>query len=367
MPWNWELPDWPHFNYNIDSTLEKDKQFLLKAGSTSAFLSNLDNSNFQQFVVEIMTAEGLESARIEGETLDRDSLQSSIKRHFGIHLKPSKKDPKESGMAELLCDVYATHDQPLSHEMLFRWHAALFNENSHISDFGKYRTHEDPMQIVSRRYDAPHVFFEAPPSSKVQKEMEIFLNWFNSPRSAKSPLGRAAIAHVYFESIHPFEDGNGRIGRAIVEKALSQSIGKPMLIAVSRILEKKKKHYYEELGLCNRTLTINSFVSFFSDVILEAQEESITLLQFLIEKSKLFSRLSGQLNERQEKALLRIFAEGLNGFSGGLSAENYISITKTSKATATRDLNDLTEKGALRKTGLLRHTRYWLNLSYLTT
>ena len=361
MPWNWELPDWPHFNYKSDSTREKDKQFLLGAGSVFAFLNSTNKQDLNQFIVEIMTTEGVESSRIEGEFLDRDSLQSSIKRHFGLNLKPLKKNPKETGMAELLCNVYATHDHPLTHEMLWQWHAALFDEHSPIVDYGKYRTHEEPMQIISRRYDAPRVFFEAPPSSHVQKEMETFLNWFNSKEASQSVLGRAAIAHVYFESIHPFEDGNGRIGRAIVEKALSESVGKPVLIAISRILEKKKKQYYEELGHCNRTLNVDRFVNFFSDVILEAQKDSLALLQFLIEKSKLLSRLSGQLNERQEKVLLRIFAEGLNGFSGGLSAENYISITKTSKATATRDLNDLVEKEALKKTGQLRHTRYWLN------
>jgi Fic family protein len=360
MRWNWELPEWPYFKYQIDPILEKDKQFLLGAGSTFAFLSNVDSSNLNQFIIEILTTEGMESSRIEGEYLDRESLQSSIKKHFNLQIKPIKKSPKESGMAELLCNVYATHDQPLSHEILWQWHAALFNEDSNIVDYGKYRTHEEPMQIVSRRYDSPRVFFEAPPSSNVQKEMETFLNWFNAP--SKSPLGKAAIAHVYFESIHPFEDGNGRIGRAIVEKALSQSVGKPILIAVSRILEKKKKEYYENLGHCNRTLNVDGFVKFFTDVILEAQKDSIDLLKFLIDKSKLLSRLSGQINERQEKALLRIFAEGMSGFSGGLSAENYIAITKTSKATATRDLNDLVEKGALKKTGILRHTRYWLNL-----
>ena len=172
----------------------------------------------------------------------------------------------------------------------------------------------------------------------------------------------AAIAHIYFESIHPFEDGNGRIGRILVEKILSQGVGQPLLIAVSKVLEKKKKEYYLELGKCNQALEVQDWVEFFSKAILQAQEESINLLFFLIKKSKLFSTLAGQINARQEKALLRMFAEGPDGFQGGLSAENYISITKTSRATATRDLTDLLDKGAFIKTGELRHTRYRLNL-----
>src|SRR5262249_19254401 len=153
--------------------------------------------------------------------------------------------------------------------------------------------------------------------------------------------GRAAIAHVYFESIHPFEDGNGRIGRVLIEKVLSQGVGQPLLIAVSKVLEKRRKEYYAALERCNQTLEIEHWVSFFADVVLQAQEESMNLLYFLIEKSRLLTALSGQLNPRQEKALLRMFAEGPSGFKGGLSAENYIAITKTSRATATRDLVDL--------------------------
>jgi Fic family protein len=191
--------------------------------------------------------------------------------------------------------------------------------------------------------------------------MKAFIAWFNSSYKKGSILERAAVAHLYFENIHPFEDGNGRIGRLLVEKILSQEIGRPVLIAVSRILERRKKEYYAELGKCNHTLEVQDWVNFFAQVIVQAQEESLELLHFLIQKSKLLISLIGKLNSRQEKALLRMFEEGVNGFKGGLSAENYIAITKASRATATRDLADMVEKGALVKTGELRHTRYWIN------
>lgn len=363
MPWNWQLPEWPKFQFNPDRIAQLERQFLLSTGSAFAYLKTINEEEYNRFIVEILSLEGLESSRIEGEILDRESLQSSIKKHFGLQSIQRHKGDKESRMAELLCNVYETFDEALTHEMLWKWHAMLFKDSSTITDWGKYRTHEEPMQIVSNRYDAPRVFFEAPPSSKIAHEMKDFINWFNSSQGSGSILGRAAIAHIYFECIHPFEDGNGRIGRVLVEKIFSQEVGRPILIAISKILEKRKKEYYAALEKCNQILEVQDWVEFFAESVLQAQEESMSLLFFLIEKSKMLSALSGQINSRQMKALLRMFAEGPNGFRGGLSAENYIAITKTTRATATRDLTDLVEKGALVKTGELRYTRYRLNLS----
>lgn len=362
MPWNWELPNWPKFNCNFERIAQQEREFLLGVGSASAYLKNISEQESSRFIVEILSLEGLESSKIEGETLDRESLQSSIRQHFGLNTTLKQQRAKESGMAHLLCSVYESFATPLTHKMLWKWHAKLFNDQPDITDLGKYRTHPEPMQIVSRRYDFPRVFFEAPPSIKVPDEMETFINWFNSTDMPGTILGRAAIAHVYFESIHPFEDGNGRIGRVLIEKILSQGVGQPILIAVSKILEKRKKEYYQALEKCNRTLEVQHWVEFFADVVLEGQKESINYLYFLIAKSKMSTALSGQINERQEKALLRMFMEGPEGFKGGLSAENYIAITKASRTTATRDLTDLVQKGALVKRGELRHTRYWLNL-----
>lgn len=363
MPWNWELPNWPQFTYNLGSISQNERQFLLEVGSASAFLKSIVDSEYNKFVVEILSSEGLESSRIEGEILDRESLQSSIQRNFNLQTTVKRETNKESRIAQVICNVYESFDLPLTHEMLWQWHASLFDNQTHLMDAGKYRTHTDPMQIISNRYDSsPKVFFEAPPSSQVYDEMTAFIDWFNSTRTTEPILGRAAIAHVYFESIHPFEDGNGRIGRVLIEKILSQGVGRPTLIAVSKIFEKRKKEYYSALEECNRTLEVEHWVEFFTNVVLQAQKESMSLLFFLIEKSRMLMSLADQLNPRQEKVLLRMFEEGPSGFKGGLSAENYIAISKTSRATATRDLNDLIQKGALWKTGELRNTRYWLNL-----
>lgn len=362
MPWNWQLPDWPHFSYEKESLLEQEKQFLLNVGSAFAFLKNIGDAERVEFLVEILSNEGVGSSKIEGETLDRESLQSSIKKHFGLQTSLMKEKRKESGMAKLLCDIYETFDEPLSEKMLCQWHRNLFQNETALFDPGQFRVHDEPMQIVSHRLDKVKVFFEAPPSKQIKKEMAQFIHWFNHSRKKNLVLERAAIGHLYFESIHPFEDGNGRIGRALIEKMLSQEIGKPILISISKEFEKRKKEYYAALESCNCTLEIQPWLNFFADALLKAQKESINQLFFLIKKSKMFYLLAERLNPRQEKVLLRLFAEGPSGFIGGLSAEKYIAITKTSKATATRDLQGLVEMGALIKTGELRHTRYWLYL-----
>ena len=170
------------------------------------------------------------------------------------------------------------------------------------------------------------------------------------------------MAHLHFESIHPFEDGNGRIGRAISEKALAQSLGQPTLIALAYTIERKRKAYYAELEHNSKDLEISEWLTFFGNTVLEAQTTTIERVDFYLAKARFYERLRGQMNERQEKAIARMFREGIDGFKGGLSADNYITITKTSRATATRDLQDLVAKAALTKTGELKHTRYHLAL-----
>ena len=362
MKWNWQLSNWPQFIFDSNAVLQLEKEFLINVGKSAAFLKSITPQDRQQFIIEILTAEGSESSKIEAELLNRESLQSSIKKHFGLKDSNIKSSEKEIGMADLLCEIYDTFDKPLTHEMLCKWHSMLIGSSNKGIEVGQYRSHNEPMQIVSNRYNEGKVFFEAPPSKDVYREMNRFIQWFNQNKRLGSIFDRAAVCHVYFESIHPFEDGNGRIGRALIEKMLSQSIGNPILIAVSKILEKYKKDYYYQLGKCNQTLDIREWVEFFSKMILLAQKDSNELLFFVIEKAKLMSRLSSLLNQRQEKVLLRMFKEGVEGFKGGLSANNYMKITNTSRATATRDLSDLVEMGALFKTGQLRHTRYWLNI-----
>ena len=208
---------------------------------------------------------------------------------------------------------------------------------------------------------------KAPPSARVKAGMDAFILWFNanSPKGeAPLPaLTRAGIVHLYFESIHPFEDGNGRIGRALCEKALAQSIGEPSLIALAYMIERYRKDYYDNLEASNKSNAITDWLIYFGGTILEAQRVTLARVEFSVAKAKYYEHHRGQFNERQEKVIARMFREGLDGFKGGLSAENYIAITQASRATATRDLQDLVSKGALTRTGERRYTRYALGIS----
>jgi Fic family protein len=267
----------------------------------------------------------------------------------------------------MMIDLYRTFATPLTDQTMFDWHTMLLSADKSIKVVGGYRTHADPMQVVSGADYKRTVHFQAPPSSRIPDEMKRFIVWFNDTApGGKSPLSaltRAGIGHVYFESIHPFEDGNGRIGRALAEKSLAQNLGQPSLIALAYTIERKRKDYYAALGRNNKDREITDWLTYFAETVLEAQTNTLKRVEFYVAKAKFYERLRGALNERQEKVIARMFREGIDGFKGGLSAENYITITEASRATATRDLQDLVAKAVLTKIGELRHTRYYLNLT----
>ena len=318
------------------------------------------------FLIEHLSSEAITTSEIEGEHLSRDSVQSSFRRHFGLATDHRRVKPAEDGIAEMMVDLYQNFSQTLSHELLFQWHKMLMSGRRDLDDIGRYRTHADPMRVVSGAIAAPNIHFEAPPSKLVQKEMEKFVSWYNhTAPTGSSPLPaltRASIVHLYFVCVHPFEDGNGRIGRALAEKSLAQSLGQPTLMALSETILKHRKEYYATLEQNNKSLQIDGWIKYFSQTILTGQKHTLAIMEFVIQKTKFFDRYKDNLNSRQVKVVQRIFQEGPEGFKGGLSAENYISNTKTSRATATRDLADLVDLGAMIRTGVGKGTRYYLKL-----
>ncbi|MDA0350454.1 MAG: Fic family protein [Verrucomicrobia bacterium] len=362
MTWNWQREDWPNFSYDAVALTELENRFLRESGTLLGAFKHLGSNERKTITIDLISDEALKTSEIEGEFLDRESLQSSIRKQFGLQADGKKIPPAEQGVAEMMVDLYENFDTTLDHTTLHDWHRMLLNARKDIKEIGRYRSNPEPMQVVSGTIHAPKVHFEAPPSAYVTWEMDVFVKWYQQSKDAIPVLTRAGIAHAYFVSIHPFEDGNGRIGRAISEKAMSEKLGQPTLIALAKTIEGNKKAYYEALQGINRTNEITSWLIYFANTVLEAQKATINLVEFAIAKAKLYDRLSDQLNARQAKVIARLFKEGPSGFTGGLSAENYISITRTSRATATRDLSDLVNKGALTKTGMLKHTRYYLNI-----
>jgi len=366
MTWNWQQSEWPSFTWDAALMQPLEERFLLAAGMWIGLFDRLEQDEREELSIGLIGEESMTSARIEGELLDRDSLLVSLRRNLGLASDHRRIGPAEKGMAEMMSDLYRQSQLPLSHALLGDWQGKLMQGRRDLPEIGCYRRSPESMQVVSGPLLAPVIHFEAPPSGQVAAEMERFIDWFNATAPGGSRplplLTRAGLAHLWFVSIHPFEDGNGRIARALAAKAVAQGLRRPPLLALSQAIEAERRNYYQQLEGNNRELAVSAWLLWFGERALVANARSLNMLDFLRGKGRLFRRLAGKLNERQEKALERMFREGPEGFVGGMSAEKYLAITGTSRATATRDLQDLVELGALRRTGERKGTRYWLDL-----
>lgn len=366
MNWNWQHTEWPNFRWDGSRLAPLEAQFLKRVGVQIGSVRHFDEDVRRSVAIDVLTGEALKTSEIEGELLNRDSVQSSILRQFGLETDNRRIPPAERGIADMMVDLYRHYAEPLTHESLHAWHRMIASGRADLKNIGDYRAHDDPMQVVSGPLQKHKVHFEAPPSAVMKKEMDEFLHWFaKSAPDGEHPLPaltRAGLAHLYFVSIHPYEDGNGRISRALAVKALAQSIGEPALLALSYVIQQKRPAYYDALEANNRDIEITEWLEYFAGMALEALEATQTLIDFLIAKTRFYDRVRGQINERQERVIARMFREGPDGFKGGLSAANYIRITDASRATATRDLNDLVEKRVFTVMGTLKSTRYYLAL-----
>ena len=360
MSWNWQQKHWPHFTYDATQLEPLEREFAQLLGTVTGAMKHLQEQERDQIVVQFLSTEGVKTAEIEGELLNRDSVQSSIRRKLGLSTVKKNVQPAEAGMAEMLVAVYQNYASPLTKRELDSWNAALMHGRTDVETIGAYRTHDDPMQIVSGGMGNETVHFEAPPSKDVPRHMQEYIHWFNDSRQTLPPLARAGIAHLYAVSIHPYEDGNGRMARALAEKALSESIGAPALSGISRQIALKKSTYYDELARNNQDLTITDWLLYFGKTLIAAKTYVLASVERVLEKASVYSTFAKDLNERQKKAIDRLFEAEPEGFVGGLSAGKYITITKAKRATATRDLQKLVHLGILRKTGERRHARYWL-------
>ena len=367
MKYNWQQSDWPHFQFKTHEIDHLLLNYLQNAGRLEGALRSFDKSNREETIIELLIAEAIKTSEIEGEFLSRADVASSIRKNLGFSQHKLSGDRRARGIGQLMVMTRRSYKDPLTESMLMDWHNALLSHDSKVK-VGQWRTHEEPMQIVSGPIGFERVHFEAPPSHRIPPEMESFIRWFNDtapngPTPIQHAPVRAAIAHLYFESIHPFEDGNGRIGRAIAEKALAQTTGYPGLTSLSMTLEQKKKDYYFHLERAQRSNEVSEWVTYFVHVILQGQAFTKEIIEFTLKKSRYLDKIGDHLNTHQHKVIQRMFAEGPSGFDGGMTAGKYSRITRVSKATATRHLKELTEIGALQKVGQGRSTRYHLPLS----
>ena len=371
----WQQKGWPNFTVTspaVDTALLQARKWQGEViGRAAAVVLTQSGSVLQ----EVMTQEVIATAAIEGEMLDLDpaSVRSSILRQLG-HLQTTDAAPRSrhvDGLVEVIQDATLGFKQLLTEDRLLRWQSALFpGGTSGIRRIavGRYRDHSDLMQIVSGQPGKETIHYTAPPSAQVPFEMQAFLAWFAemTPSAPAHPLDgitRAAIAHLWFESIHPFEDGNGRIGRAIMDMALAQDLGETRrLYSLSSQLMQHRKGYYDALHQAQHgSLDVSDWVLWFTQQFSLACQATSALIDRALEKSTFWQTHSAtSLNERQRKVIQRLLDDGDSVFLGGLNADKYMKMTSTSKATATRDLADLVKNGLLRSTGQGKAVRYYV-------
>lgn len=366
MSYNWQQSDWPEFRFELLGMEEQLLTFSNYAGRVGGLLEGLPEDLGTEAVLDLMITEAIRTSAIEGENLRRSDVMSSIRNRLGLNSVPEPVDSHlADGAGELMVAVRNSFRNPLTEATLFSWHEMLLSKTPGLR-VGAWREGGDPMQVVSGRIDQPTVHFEAPPSPRVPTEMASFIQWFNDtaaggPKAIPHAPVRSALAHLYFESIHPFQDGNGRIGRALSEKVLSQGLDRPVVLSLSAAIDVERNAYYDALKAAQRSNEVTEWVGWFVGVVVKAQQDAEAQVRFVLQKSKFFQRFESELNERQLKVVRRIFDAGPEGFTGGMNARKYVALTNTSKATATRDLQQLASLGALIPVGGGRSTRYELN------
>jgi len=362
--YNWQLKEWAEFIYNEDVIGDNALKFAELSGEIFGVFKTFNSAKQQSEVLDMMISEAVKTSEIEGEILSREDIRSSFLKKLGLTSTIKNiKDKRAESIAFLMLEVKNSFQEKLTEKMLKNWHAILFGNSKYVNA-GMYRKGEEAMQIVSGAYGKEKVHYKAPPSAQVPQEMKNFVKWYNTfePNGNISKIIiKTSVAHLYFESIHPFEDGNGRIGRAIIEKCLSDSLGKQIMMSISQTIEKNKNKYYAELKKAQQTLEINSWLLYFSQTLVDAQKSALEILDFSVKKGLFFDKYKAIMNSRQTKAINKMLDAGKDGFEGGMTAKKYISITKTTKATATRDLQELVEVGVLLQNLAGRSTNYTLN------
>lgn len=373
--WIWQHPQWnqadhPIFGWSDALILPKTRLIHQSIGRLLGQSSH--HTEQVQQSLDTLLANLVASSAIENEILNVYSLRSSLARRLGVTLEqPYPSSERSEGLANIMLDALSNAQQALTLPRLLQWHQWLFNEPDWTMSrlqIGSLRG-EEPMQVVSGRMDRPIVHFEAPPRQGLEAQLTIFLDWFNRSRSDPlcDPLIRAGIVHFWFITLHPFDDGNGRITRILTDLALAQMDSQSIrLYAMSPAILQKRKSYYDILEQSQQadpkqaTLDITNWLLWFLDTLLEAVDQALQRIDRTLYKSRFWQQFSTiDLHDGQRKVLNRLLDGGETGFEQGISAAQYQKVAKVSKATATRHLVDLLEKGCLVKLeGGGRNTRY---------
>lgn len=381
----WQLPVWPALTWDESKARAALRVAQLAQEQASRAFQSIGFEGHSGINRDLWSQDALATAAIEGQNLDAQAVRSSVGHRLGLAM-PQSKDRDVEGLVQVMQEATQQHAKPLTAQRLCAWQAMLFPDNADKPlklqvQVGAYRSHAEPMQIISGVLGKERVHYTAPPSAHVKGEMTQLLYWLTaSAPAAQINLGvprppwlvRAALAHLWFETIHPFEDGNGRVGRALADYVLAQELDTPhRIFSLSRQILAERKQYYEQLELAQHAavnvqggLDVTAWVLWFIGVFTRGCEHSLSVIHLASDKAAFWQRCApAALNERQRKVLSRLLDAGDGGFLGGLTADKYIKLTGASKATATRDLVDLYQNGLLAVQGQGKGTRYAVALA----
>ena len=354
MTYIWRQKQWPKLSWSSELLLPLISQARLAQGKLLAKVVSLGFKLNREAQADILTEEALTTSAIEGERLSRESVRSSVARHLGFPaagLTPANRSV--DGLVEVLLDATQHYEIPLTAARLKRWQAALFPTGySGLRKIraGQWRGAEHAMQVVSGAVGRETVHYEAPPGQHVEQEMKRFLSWWRASAKSEDGLLRSGLAHFYFVTIHPFEDGNGRLARALTDMALAQDERLPTrYYSISSQVMEKRDAYYGALETCQKgDGNVTPWLQWYLGCYTRAVERAERLIADVLAKAT-FWQTHGQidLNARQRKVINRLLDAGKGGFQGGLTTRKYVAMAKVSRATAFREISDLLEQGLL--------------------
>lgn len=348
----WELPDWPRFHWDQDGLAPVLAEARHRQGRLLGHMEALGFQLREEAVLRTLTQDVLKSSEIEGEMLDPDQVRSSIARRLGMDIGAlALADRDVEGVVEMMLDATHRYDEPLTEERLFGWHASLFpTGRSGMTKIrvGQWRDDSGgPMQVISGPFGKERVHYQAPPAGALDKEVAAFLEWFNSEPTT-DPVLKAGVAHLWFVTIHPFDDGNGRIARGIADMILARSEQSAQrFYSMSAQIRHERNDYYATLEATQKgTMNVTDWQAWFLGCLTRAIEGAQETLSSVLFKARFWDRFATEaLNERQIKVINRM----LDGFEGKLTSSKWAKLAKCSQDTAYRDIQDLMERGVLKK------------------
>jgi len=362
----WQSPHWPDWQYDLSALTEPLTAVSRAQGLLLGRLADVGIALRDEASLSAVTEDVVQTSAIEGETLNVASVRSSVARRLGVDIGAlAPVDRHVDGVVDMVLDATRNASPPLTLERLFGWHAALFPTGysgmSRIPVGGWRDDSTGPMQVISGAIGRARVHFEAPPASCLPAEMDRFLAWLNDSNSKEPALLRAGLGHLWFVTLHPFDDGNGRVARAIGDLLLARAEASPQrFYSLSAQIQRERKAYYDMLELTQKgNMNVTAWLEWFLTTLLKAVEQAHATLDQVLAKAKFWQQAATiPMNERQIKVLNRL----LDGFEGKLTTSKWAALSKCSSDTALRDITDLLQHGVLQKTDAGgRSTSYEIN------